>query len=190
MRYGNEIWTGLVVSAILWPLTAAPSAAVPEIEEFTGEVVEVSEGDVIWVMREGKEVEVRLHGIDAPEDGQAFARVSRDGLAHAVFGKEVAVRIVGRDLESRWTGRIYLGDIDVNLELVKAGLAWHCRRMSKEPELAEAQKTARKAKRGLWQRGQRPVSPCEFRRAREEAERSDSEPDSEPGYLTRPGSGR
>jgi micrococcal nuclease len=36
-------------------------------ETFTGKVVIISDGDTISVMREGRAVKVRLHGIDCPE---------------------------------------------------------------------------------------------------------------------------
>jgi endonuclease YncB( thermonuclease family) len=38
-------------------------------DSFTGKVVGVADGDTIKVMRMGKAVKVRLHGIDSPEKG-------------------------------------------------------------------------------------------------------------------------
>ena len=40
-------------------------------DTFTGKVIGVSDVDTISVMREGKAVKVRLHGIDCPEKKQA-----------------------------------------------------------------------------------------------------------------------
>jgi micrococcal nuclease len=51
------------VPLVLWlvfvPLLAAA-------EPFTGKVVGISDGDTISVLREGKAVKVRLHGVDTP----------------------------------------------------------------------------------------------------------------------------
>lgn len=58
--------------------------------------------------------------------------------------------------------------IDVGLEQIKAGLAWHFKRYEQEqtPEnraaYAAAELIARSAKRGLW-RDPEPVSPWDFR---------------------------
>ena len=41
-------------------------------DTFTGKVVGVSDGDTISVMRKGRAVKVRLHGIDCPEKRQPF----------------------------------------------------------------------------------------------------------------------
>ena len=162
---------GRLLGGLLFLLPLAAVAEAPPDEKFSGKVVGVSDGDTISVMRDGKAVKVRLEGIDAPEQGQAYANVARKGLAHAVFEKEVTVRIAGRDYYNRLLGRIYLGEIDINLELVKAGLAWHNAKYSSDKVLAAAQKAARKGKKGLWQDRRNPTPPWDFRSARRRAER-------------------
>jgi endonuclease YncB( thermonuclease family) len=44
----------------------------------TGKVVRVSDGDTITVLEGGRQYKIRLEGIDAPELGQAYGRVSKD----------------------------------------------------------------------------------------------------------------
>ena len=39
-------------------------------QTFSGKCVEISDGDTIKVLRAGKEVKIRLEGIDCPESGQ------------------------------------------------------------------------------------------------------------------------
>ena len=57
------------VVAALWCLLAPLLASA---DQFTGKVVGIADGDTINVLREGKAVKVRLHGIDAPEQAQGW----------------------------------------------------------------------------------------------------------------------
>ena len=58
----------------------------------------------------------------------------------------------------------YVGNTNVNLQLVKEGLAWHYTYFAPDArEFAAAQKAARKARRGLWA-DDAPVNPCDFRK--------------------------
>jgi endonuclease YncB( thermonuclease family) len=53
--------------------------------------------------------------------------------------------------------------INVNLEMVKMGMAWQYDKYSKSAVLRRAQSEAKAQKRGLW-RDPFPVPPWEFRR--------------------------
>jgi len=55
-------------------LAAIPAAAA---EPITGRVVSVHDGDTITVLTDGRQVKVRLHGIDAPELGQAYGQAAK-----------------------------------------------------------------------------------------------------------------
>jgi len=68
---------------VLLALLAAPLLA----GTFTGKVVGVTDGDTISVMRSGRAVKVRLHGIDCPEGGQDFGRRAKQFTSGLVFGK-------------------------------------------------------------------------------------------------------
>ncbi len=48
------------------------ASAAPEMQEFSGRVVGVSDGDTITVLHNGKGERIRLHGIDCPEKRQAI----------------------------------------------------------------------------------------------------------------------
>lgn len=52
--------------------------------------------------------------------------------------------------------------MNVNLEMVKRGLAWRYEKYSKDAELLAAQEEARRGKVGLW-RDPEPVAPWEWR---------------------------
>jgi hypothetical protein len=66
-------------------------------DAFTGKVVGVADGDTISVMRGGRAVKIRLHGIDGPEKRQAFGTRAKQFTSDMAFGKEVTVRIQTTD---------------------------------------------------------------------------------------------
>jgi endonuclease YncB( thermonuclease family) len=93
---------------------------------------------------------VRLHGIDAPEIGQPFGTKSREALGTLTVRKTATLHLHGRDRYGRDLARVEVDGVDVNVALVKDGLAWHYVRYDKSPELAKAEREAREAKRGVW----------------------------------------
>ena len=131
--------------------------------DFTGEVVNVADGDSITVLREREQVKVRLVDIDAPEKGQAFGNRSKQALETLVKGQEVRVVESGKDRYHRTLGRVYRGDLDVNAEQVRQGLAWVFRQYKKEASLDPIEAEAKEQKRGLW-RDPAPVPPWEWRK--------------------------
>ena len=134
--------------------------------EFTGKVVSVADGDTITVLAEGnKQYKVRLQHIDCPESRQPFGSKAKQFLSQKVFGKNVTVKWDEMDRYKRILGNVYLGEEWVNLELVKAGLAWHYTFYSKDKTMAAAETKAKAAKRGIWsQPNQTP--PWDFRRGK------------------------
>jgi endonuclease YncB( thermonuclease family) len=117
---------------------------------FDARVVAVHDGDTISVLRNGRALRVRLHGIDAPELGQAFGRPAKQLLSSLVFKRVVHVVPVDVDRYRRLVARVFVSSPDVNLELVRRGLAWHYARYSQDAPLAAAERRARSARGGLW----------------------------------------
>jgi endonuclease YncB( thermonuclease family) len=60
-------------------------------EQFSGRVVSVIDGDTVGVLRDGREVRVRLEGIDCPEATQDFGARAKHFTSDLVFGKTVTV---------------------------------------------------------------------------------------------------
>jgi endonuclease YncB( thermonuclease family) len=135
----------------------------------TGLCIAVPDGDTIVVRDANRQrFEVRLQGIDAPERGQRFGGVARRNLNSLVYRKQVEVDWSKEDKYGRLVGRVYVGDIDVNLSQADAGMAWAYREFLHEMSardqklFVQAEEEARKEGRGLW-RDTRPTPPWEWR---------------------------
>ena len=123
-----------------------------------GKVVKVADGDTITVLdKDNKQHRIRFQGIDAPESSQAFGQVSKKNLSDLIFGKQVTVIYSKMDKYRRVVGKVLLDGKDINIEQIRAGLAWHYKKYADEqpPEdritYAQAETEARAARRGLWQ---------------------------------------
>ena len=134
------------------------------IEQHSGKVIKVIDGDTFDLMFEEKTIRVRMFGIDSPERGQAFNVKAKEFTASMIAGKEVTVIIRNKDRYGRFVCDVYVQDSTyVNAEIVKAGYAWHFTRYSSDMQLAQLQEEARNNMRGLWQNSN-PIPPWEFRR--------------------------
>ena len=158
-------------------LLVALSAAAPAAE-IVGRVVAVSDGDTLTLLDASHEKHrVRLSGIDAPERRQAYGERAKQHLAALVFRKHVRVVWDKKDRYSRIVGRVFAAEceaacpytVDVALEQIRAGLAWHYKQYAREQpppqrELyAALERRARERREGLWQEPH-PIAPWEFRR--------------------------
>ena len=76
-----------------------------------------------------------------------------------------------RDRYERILGKVLLSGEDMNLEQIKAGLVWHCKKYQEEQATSDrvkypdAELDARSDRRGLWH-GPTPVAPWEYRQAK------------------------
>jgi endonuclease YncB( thermonuclease family) len=134
--------------------------------------VGVADGDTITLLSAGnRQTRVRLQGIDAPESQQAFGQISKRNLSDLVFDRQVVVEYEKTDRYGRTLGKVLAGGRDVNLEQVKAGLAWHYKYYQDEQSsadrrlYADAETEARSARRGLWAEPG-PTPPWDFRRGK------------------------
>jgi endonuclease YncB( thermonuclease family) len=131
-----------------------------------GKVVSITDGDTVTVYTgQGKPIKLRLEGIDAPESKQDFGDASKRHLSGLVFSKNVVIHSTGKDRYGRTLGVLHVSDKNVNAMMIRDGFAWHYKQYSSDPELADAEQSARAARRGLWSMAN-PVAPWEFRRKR------------------------
>jgi len=150
-----------VAGCLSWVLLcSAPAFA---IEDFSGKVVSVLDGDTIDALHNGQAERIRLNGIDCPEKGQPYGKTAKRFLADLVAGKTVTIHTHGLDRHKRTIGDVLLPDgTNANRELIKAGLAWWYRKYSKDESLGALEAEAREAKRGLWA-DPNPIPPWVYR---------------------------
>ena len=138
-------------------------------------VTRVTDGDTVKVAGKGENITIRLVGIDAPETskkknqpGQPFSRKSTKYLANLVLNKSVAVKSYGTDRYGRILGVVFVGEKNVNLEIVIAGLAEVYRgKPAKGLDLKpywDAEAEAKEADRGMWSLRDKYISPRRWRK--------------------------
>lgn len=132
-----------------------------------GKVVKIADGDTFTLLDENnQQVRVRLHGIDAPERAQDFGNVARQKLSELIFNQPVRMEVMDTDRYGRIVAIVYTeGDLCVNEELLKEGLAWHYTEYDDNEDWAQLQKEAKQQRRGLWSQ-RRPTAPWDWRKAR------------------------
>ena len=136
-----------------------------------GRVVGVNDGDTVKVLDAVQQLHtVRLMGIDAPEKAQPYGRRSKQSLSEMIFQRQVSVEWEKKDKYGRTVGKITSSDgVDVCLEQVNRGMAWHYKEYASEQSLEDrasysaAELTARSKKVGLW-RDLSPIPPWEWRK--------------------------
>ncbi len=142
----------------------------PTFHVLTGKVVKVVDGDTIYALDESlTEHKVRLAGIDAPEKTQPYGLASRKHLASWVAGNTATIQYTKHDRYGRIVAKVLIDGVDVCLEQIKAGFAWHYKKYQNEQDArdralyAQAETQARVERIGLW-RDNRPTPPWDFRR--------------------------
>jgi len=114
-----------------------------------------------------EQVRMRLAGIDAPERRQLYGTRARQALSALAFGRSAQIEVEDTDRYGRSVGRVRVGGLEVNAEMVRRGAAWVYVRYNRDPALVPLEAEARAAGRGLWAlpEGER-VPPWEWRAAK------------------------
>jgi len=134
-------------------IKTTPIPLISPIQKLT--VVEVSDGDTLK-LSDGKIF--RLYGVNAPEVKEPYFEEAKAFTQNLVLGKEInfeqeenyKVDKFGREL-----GYVLVGRVNLNIELVRNGLArvvlYEKRAKIKyQDELLSAEKEAREKKAGVW----------------------------------------
>lgn len=138
-------------------------------ETFKGTCVKVGSGDTITVMKNLQKVKVRIAGIDAPENDQAYGDNAKSYIANLITGKVVKVVIKARKKNNNKElfGQVFFFGDDIGLKLVKRGLAWYSKYPVSNQDLKEAEANAKSYKMGLWS-DDHPIPPWEFKEKKKE----------------------
>lgn len=156
-----------VLFAMLMAL-ASPLAAFSA--EWHGTVVGVSDGDTLTLLDANKtQHRIRLDGIDAPERTQPYGQRARQSLAALAHGRVASADCPKVDRYGRAVCRVYIDGVDVGLEQIRRGYAWHYVKYAHEQRAidrahyAQAESDARAKNAGLWSFAD-PVPPWDYRR--------------------------
>ncbi len=134
---------------------------------FTAKVVAVKDGDTIEVLYQGKTQTIRLLDIDCPERRQDFGEKAKQFTANLCFGKLVSVIPADKpDRYQRMLATVFVGKLNLNEELVRAGFAWHFKKYSNNQIFATLENRARQKEIGLWI-DKRPIPPWDFRNGKQ-----------------------
>jgi endonuclease YncB( thermonuclease family) len=156
----------VVIAAAISAVAAAVAPMCPDRDAAgrpAWRVVTVHDGDTVTCADPaGREEKIRLVGIDAPEYHQPYGRAARETLAAKLAAGGVRVESTARDQHGRLLATLFVGDRDINRELVADGLAWTFGGFAPDEELLALEAEARRQRRGLWA-DPRPVAPADWR---------------------------
>ena len=179
---GAVLFVGLSLAACSWSnkgnqqstSTVVPVTPERKFEKWNLKPGSVYDGDTLRVVRGSEELKIRFCGIDAPEKQMPMGIESRDYLRSLIElgnGKLLLVPIE-QDRYGRTVAEVYVQDrktsaINLNLEMVRAGYAWHYAQYSDScpirDELVMAEGMAKHEGAGIWIGNPQP--PWEWRKA-------------------------
>lgn len=173
---GSGATVAVAVAALALLLTAVGAGAGAEARPW-GTVRTVAGKNLLVVSPDRGHMEVRLVGVELPEpprigspgdaiEGQPFGPQAAAYLRGLLLERQVQLDTYGKDRAGRLLSVVWLGEINVNLTLVKEGLAWldpgfTVTNVRVALEIAERQ--ARVGKYGLWALPN-PEPPWEYRK--------------------------
>ena len=158
---GRCVLAGLLISG----LYAFSMLSRPQQDIIAGRAF-VVDGDTIDVAGN----RVRLQGIDAPERAQRCparqvsrtwqaGKAARHLLIQLIDNKPVSCKSYGTDIHNRMLGICHAGDVELNAEMVRRGMAWAYRSYS--GRYIADEDMARQHKAGVWRNSCQP--PWEYR---------------------------
>lgn len=122
-------------------------------------VVRAASGKTVYVRYRGEEVAVRLLNVDPPDRGEEGYDEAKAFVERMVEGKRVRLVFENDNRKAdhyrRLLAHILVGDKNVSLELVRAGLSRYATDWGEgvfPEEFKRAEAEARKGRRGLWRK--------------------------------------
>lgn len=136
-------------------ITLGSAAAAFAQASLGGKVVDVVDGRTLIVETGAGMVTAQLQYIETPEPGQPMREVVKDHLSKLSVGRQVEFKPL-RIFSGKTIGRVTMDGVDLSLQMIRDGAAWH------EPVgisgqagpdasvYAENQRLAEGEKRGVW----------------------------------------
>ena len=177
----RRVWGALTLAAIFilaWVGSSSAAGVDPTEMRLWGTVRTVKNANQITVVSPDLgPMQVRLLGVVLPvapqpgskgeaEAGQLFGSQAIDYLRDLILEKQVELTTYGKDRAGRLLSVVWLGEINVNVTLVKEGLAWMDPAVTVSflrAALEVAERQAQVGKYGLWA-FPNPEPPWVFRR--------------------------
>jgi micrococcal nuclease len=155
------------LAALLLTLALSTTTLAQSNPVLVGTVIKVTDGDTIKVQLSSGPINVRFDSIDAPESNQPHGAQATAALKRLVAGKRVELDVISQDRYERLVAVVYVGDVNVNEQLVRDGHAWAYREYLKDKDYCRWEDDARKQQRGVWALSTRNwIYPSDWRRLR------------------------
>jgi endonuclease YncB( thermonuclease family) len=150
------------------------TAAHAGIYVLDGRVVRIADGDTFTLLVDGRQQQIRMASIDAPETakerqrpGQPMGQASKKALAGLLAGRALRLTCFEHDQYQRNVCDVPLGDgSTANQQQVATGMAWANMegrgKYMRDSRIPGLEQQARRARLGLWQEA-RPVQPWAWR---------------------------
>ena len=156
MKNARKIFIFITFSLLILPLIFPIVCLADQFK-----VIWVYDGDTVIAEGDDITIQVRLVGIDAPETskkkgspGQPYSQQAKKYLAGLVLNKVVHIKSCGLEGDNLILGAIYFNGRNINLEMLKAGLAEvYTGELPKgfDPQpYQQAEAGAKEAKVGIW----------------------------------------
>lgn len=163
----NKLFSGILIAVLL---IVTPSLATNIAKEIVieGKVIAITDGDTIELLNKDKQTfKIRFAEIDSPEKDQPYGQKSKQALSDLIYSEKVQVIQSDIDRYGRVVGYVYFNEQNINLEMVKLGMAWVYTYYSKDEKFREAENEARAKKVGIWSLQEDQIMPpWEWRRKR------------------------
>src|SRR3982751_4965657 len=158
---GAAFWLVLLLFAVWRAYSAAESAAPEQLAEGVHEVRRAVDGDTLLLTSGAR---IRLQGVNTPETvkpdwpvepwGPEASQFTKNFIEKAGHRVRLTFSLERKDRYDRFLAFVWDGDVMLNEELVRAGLA-HARRdyrysQTMKRRFTQAQDEARRAGRGIW----------------------------------------
>jgi len=160
----NLIKRTFVLLLLLCLYTSLINPRATALQSPTGRVIKIVDGDTYDILINGKQLRIRMDGIDAPERGQPYSKISKEYLGRLCDGETIRLEIKSKDRFGRTVAKSWVsGNRELGAEMIRAGMAWHFKKYSDDIRLGKLEQQARQERVGLWA-DPKPIAPWDYRK--------------------------